>query len=545
MDFWQFVLQTAGLLGAALALGVLLERLKQNAIVGYLLTGILVGPAGLGLVQTDEGTAGVAELGVALLLFTIGLEFSWRRLRELGSLATLGGTLQIVVTLGLAALAALVFGRPPAEAVVIGAAVALSSTAVTLRVLASRAEMDSLHGRSALGILLMQDVAVVPLLLVIGALGPGAEGWAALTGFGLNAAKGAALVGVLLILCRYGLPRLLHIASSFRNRDLPILLAVATFLSITWVSHELGLSPALGAFVAGMLLAETPFAEQIRADMVPLRAAFVTIFFASVGMLVVRPSLEQMALALALALAILVGKALIVTGLVRLFRQPRATALATGLALAQIGEFSFVLIEVAKRTNLIEAWVFDALLGASVITLLLTPYLIAAATRAGGLWEGGEIRAPSILARPSDRRVLIVGYGPAGQAVVTALSAAEVPVLVLELNPNTVAAQRTNLPIMVGDATQPEILHHAGLDLALALVVTIPDPQTARLIIRQARLIAPQVRVIARARYHIVADSLAMAGAGEVVDEEEMVGRQLGERVVNLLGVTDRAAGAV
>ncbi len=544
---WYLVGDVVVLLGSALVCGILSERLKQNAVVGYLLTGVLLGPAGFNWLRNIGQIRDIAELGVALLLFTIGLEFSWSRLRELGAIATAGGALQILLT-GLAtALVGRVAGLDLIAATVIAAAVSLSSTAVVLRVLSARAELDSLHGRTALGILLLQDIAVVPLVLLVSALGEKAGGWKALTGFAANIGNGLLLVLALFLLTRHVLPRMLHAASSYRNRDLPAVLVIVYSFGCAGASHAIGLSPALGAFVAGMLLAESPFAQQIQADIVPLRAGFVTLFFASVGTMAVVPGIAGLFIMFGLAAAIVVGKALVVALVVLLFRRPLRIAVASGLALAQIGEFSFVLAGMGRRNGILPEDLFQLLLSASVLTLLLTPYLVEAAPRMGALAVKILMRfKPAAAAAPlepaevehAQDRVIVVGFGPAGQGAVEVLRRSGVPFLVIDLNPRTADTHRTVLPIVYGDATTPEVLEHCRLALARALLVTIPDTHAAAVVVSQARRIAPDVPVVARARYHIHAPLLSEAGAGRLIDEEYLVGEHLGVEVTKQLAVS-------
>ncbi len=530
MSGWTLLLDIVILLGASVAAGIIFGRLRQNAIVGYLLAGVLLGPAGFSVVRSGEVMQLLAELGVALLLFTIGLEFSWNRLRQFGALALGGGSLQIGLTLAAFSGLALVFATPAAEAIVIGAAAALSSTAVVLRVLTDRGELDSRHGRNALAILLLQDVAVVPLVLLVDALASGI-GLKAVFDFGYTLGEGGLLVLAMVLVGRFILPRLLHTASSFRNRDLPILLAILVFLLATWASHALGLSPALGAFVAGMLLAETPFAEQIRADVTPLRAAFVTLFFASIGMLMERPGMATAISAAVLAVLLVVGKTLLASLVIKLFRRPAAEALRTGLSLAQIGEFSFVLAGLAFKNGVMTNANFQLLLTSSLITLLATPYLITLAARLPAFGKAAKPKGTKDDTADSEGRTLIVGLGPAGLAVAEHLQEERRPFLILELNPNTVIMNRSIMPIELGDATQREILEHYGLSNAAAVVVTIPDSGAARAIIRQCKLLAPEVPVITRARHHLHAPGLAAAGADAVVDEESIVGAQLATRL--------------
>jgi CPA2 family monovalent cation:H+ antiporter-2 len=542
MNIWFALADVLIILIVALLLGILAERLKQNALLGYLLSGVLLGPSGLGLVRQVEEVRQLAEVGVALLLFTIGLEFSLRRLRELGAVASLGGTAQILLTGLLFALLALALGRPAPEAVIIGAALAVSSTAVVLRVLVDRSELDSLHGRNTLGILLAQDLAIVPLVLVISAVGEGVDAVTTLERLGVRVGFVFLLVTGVYIASERLVPPLLGLASGRNNRELPVILAVAVCLGATWASHAMGLSPTLGAFVAGVLLAESPFAEQIRADVGPLRAVFVTMFFASAGMLSDLPHGRGLLLVLAAAGVILLVKSLVVGAVIRAFRQPHQVAFATGLALAQIGEFSFVLLRVGFDAGAVAAETFQVLLSASVVTLLVTPYMMAASSHLSEVLARRWDAAPYVASSAAEqgpawdhKRVIVVGYGPAGRSVVESLQAAQVPLLVIDLNPRTVSENRALIPIEIGDASRGDILQHHHLHWARAVVVTVPDPQTARLIIHQVKLAAPAVPVIARGRYHIHIARLEQAGADSVVDEEYETGKRLGAALLEAL----------
>ncbi|UCG33902.1 MAG: cation:proton antiporter, partial [Phycisphaerales bacterium] len=378
MDLWTGLLDVLILLLAALVLGALCERLKQSAILGYLLAGTLLGPNALDWMPNHRAVSAIAELGVSLLLFTIGLEFSWRRLRALGPIALGGGTLQVLVTGALVAGLCMRLGLGGRAAVAIGAIIALSSTACVLRVLVSRAEIDGVYGRKALGILLLQDIAVVPLVLVVTVLGR--EGSAAQFGWEAGRAVGAAAIlgGALYMLLKYLVPVLLNREEAARNRELPILLAMVMAVGAAWTAHRLGLSPALGAFFAGMLLAESPFATAIRGDIAPLRTLFVTLFFSSIGMLADPAwAVEHWALLAAAVAAIVFGKAAITCAVAWLFRSTFGHAVAVGVCLAQVGEFSFVIAGVARQGELIDEDLFKLVVSATVATLFLTPYLVA------------------------------------------------------------------------------------------------------------------------------------------------------------------------
>ena len=555
MNLWTALLDVLILLLAAMLLGSLCERLKQSALLGYLLAGTLLGPNALDWMPNHTAVATIAELGVTLLLFTIGLEFSWRRLRSIGPIALGGGTAQVLLTGGLTAGVCLALGLGGRPALAVGAMIALSSTASVLRLLVSRAEIDGVHGRNALGILLLQDIAVVPLVLVVTALGGEGQGSVAQIGWEMGRAAGVAslLVAALFVVLNYLVPLLLGAREAARNRDLPILLAIVTVVGAAWASHKLGLSPALGAFIAGLLLAESPFATQIRADIASVRTLFVTLFFSSIGMLC-NPAwvLEHWATVTAVVAAIVFGKAIMISGVARLFRSSPGHAVATGICLAQVGEFSIVLAEVARHGQLIDGGLFELIVASTIGTLFLTPYLVAAAphvARAVGRLSAGRPHALSWQPEPSTEptakmsgHIVIVGFGPAGQCVARALEQDhQAPVVVVELNARSAdVARGYGLRTYIGDATSPEVLEHLCVGAAKVVAVTVPDPGAARQVIEGVRSLGPDTSIIARARYHRYRSELALAGAVAVIDEEEQVGLQMASAVQEKLrtGIT-------
>jgi CPA2 family monovalent cation:H+ antiporter-2 len=540
MPIWTALLDILILLTAAMVLGAVADRLGQSPILGYLLAGTLLGPNALNLLPNPQAVSGIAELGVALLLFTIGLEFSWRRLRSVGPIALGGGTLQVAGTALLATLVAGAVGVEFKAAVAVGALIALSSTAAVIRLLAARAEIDTVHGRNAVGILLLQDIAVVPLVLLVGVLGGGGSA----AGVGLAIARALGLALLLVAALHFALNRILPLlfnrALAGRNRDIPILLAIVTAVGAAWVSHELGISPILGAFVAGMLLAESPFAPQIRADIVPLQTLFVTLFFSSIGILA-DPAwvADHWPLLTAVVVAIVVGKIAVTAAVVRIFRAPLGFALATGLVLAQVGEFSLVLAGVALDAALIGPHTFDLIVAALTVTLFVTPYLTAAAPRValavGQLAPGPALPAPAPVDHADERtgHLVIVGFGPAGQRVAELLMGEEhLPIVVVDLNPASLELARAyGLGTQLGDATREEILEHARVREAAAVAVTIPDPRAARHIIQRLRALAPDTDVLVRSRYHVHRWQLDVAGAHVVVDEEDQVGARMAEEI--------------
>jgi CPA2 family monovalent cation:H+ antiporter-2 len=577
-EVWDFLLKLLALLMAALLMGAVAEWLRQSAIVGYLVAGTIVGPSLLGWVSDQERMLGIAELGVAMLLFVIGLEFSPRQLLALGRVPLLAGPLQVVVTLLAGAGMALSFGVDARGAFVIGALVALSSTASVLRLLSDRAEVDSPHGRTTLGILLIQDIAVIPLTLVVTALIGGGSIGAIAWQLILLLAAAAGLIAAFYVVVTFAVPPALLLPTWRRNRDLPILLAVVLALGAAWSAQRLGVSPALGAFLAGVLLAISPFSTQIRADVQPLATVLVTLFFASVGMLAdLAWLIDNLAVVLTVVVIIVLGKALIVTLLTWLCGQPLRLGVATACCLAQVGEFSFVLATIAHGKGpggpLLSDAAFRTLISATIVTLVLTPYLVAMAPRLGlafqdlplrrpraaGAWtraEGESLEAlgaspsssssanltfsPQLAPVPREAdRLIIIGFGPAGQRVAEEILSRETvghPVcrmIIVDLNPeNLEIARRYGLVAQLGDATQTHILEHAGIHEARAVVVTVPTTSIVRQLIHLTRQLAPGVPVFARCRYHIHHWLLTSAGAHVVIDEESQVGQRLAEELL-------------
>ncbi len=550
MELWTSLLDILILLAAAMLLGGICDRFKQSPLLGYLLAGTLLGPNALDLLPSHIAVSTIAELGVALLLFTIGLEFSWRRLRAIGAIALGGGTVQMALTGVVAAIVGSIAGLNAGASVAVGIMIAFSSTAAVVRLLAGRAELDAVYGRNAVGILLLQDIAVVPLMLVISIMSSGGTagqvGWTMVRAI----AMGAVLFGALHVVLNYGLPALLSRQTATSNRDLPILLAIVTALGSAWASHALGFSPVLGAFVAGILLAESPFATQIRADIVPLQTLFVTLFFSSIGMLVDPSWIAANWPALtAVVIAVVIGKAVVTTGSVRLFRCPLGQAVATGLVLAQVGEFSLVVAVVARDGQLITSGLFELIVAALTVTLFVTPYLIrlapSLATVAGRLSKHSvDYRGPPAdehAIQPLSGHLVIVGFGPAGQRVAESLMGEpDLPILVIDLFPSNIEhAEAYGLETHIGDATREEILDRAHVRTAAAVAVTVPDPGHARQIVQLVRSLSTDAVVVVRSRYHIHRWQLDVVGAHAVVDEENEVGVRIAAEVRRSLAATD------
>jgi len=539
MEFWNLLMQILLLLVTAFLMGVLAERLKQSPIIGYLLAGILIGP----WVFESEAIFQLAELGVALLLFSIGLEFSFQRLKRLGAIALGGGTLQVAVTLTVFAMGFYLF-RPLGESLALGAMVALSSTAVVMRVLVDRAEIDSPRGRNALGILLLQDIAVVPLVIMVTLIGQGGSEAPIYMAVMKTVSGAAALMVGFYGLFYYLVPRLLKSNTVNASRDLIILLAIVAALGSAWVAHFLGLSPALGAYIAGMMLAECEFAVQIRSDIGTIRTLFVTLFFTSVGMLANPQWMLYHIHWIAPALVcMIISKILIVYVIARLFGNPRSQALATGITLAQIGEFSFVMATTARSFSLVDENTFNWIVSVTIVSIFLSPFMVS----------HGRVMAEKIILLLSSKgagiilpedelipqkpeQILIIGFGPAGQNVADALIKNGIKPSVLELRPKMArVAREKNLTVHMGDASHEEVLLHSGLDRACLVVVTIPDPLGVRDIVKSIRRLSPTSTVIARSRYNLHTAEIDKAGAHMTVDEEQIVGTTLSDHVIECL----------
>ena len=547
MDIWYLIMEIVLLLGVAFLFGVVAQRLKQSAIVGYLLAGAVLGP----IMFNKDAVQEVAELGVALLLFSIGLEFSFGRLKRMGAGAFFIGILQIVITLAVFTLVFSLLG-PLHQGLAMGAIIALSSTAIVLRVLVDRMEIDSIHGRNALAVLLTQDIAVVPLVLLVTILGnAGSVQQVTLHILKILAAAGG-LAGVFFVLFYIVIPKVLMTGNLFSNRELVVLLAIAAAIGSAWAAHAIGLSPALGAFIAGMLLAESPFATQIRSDIGSLRILFVTLFFTSIGMLV-NPVwlISNLAQALFWLVIVFSVKALVIFVICMGFRMGRLTSLATGITLAQIGEFSFVLATVAYKGGIVSQGRFDMIVTVTIMSMFLAPYMAAYALPLAGKLLSVMRHQPTFSApgtgdeKEDDTapNIFIIGFGPAGQRVADVLLEACISPSVVELNPGTAAlAREKGLVVKMADATNSDVIEHIGIRGACLVVVSVPDPRSVKEIIHNIRTFSPQARIVARSRYHRASQDLKDAGAHAVVDEEKTTGDQLAEEVMATMRETNREA---
>jgi CPA2 family monovalent cation:H+ antiporter-2 len=498
-------------------------RLRVPSMVALIAAGVVGGPAGLALVTSQENVDVMAEIGVALLLFTAGLEFSLEDLRRMWRRIIPGGLAQVALTVFLAVnVVAFVFGGSVARMAVVGLFVALSSTAVVLKELARKNHLHSPHGQLTIGILLLQDIVVIAVL----ASAPSLLGDTSAAGSSLGATllRLAVVGGGVLLIGRVLLPRLLRTAAALSREAFALSVLLAS-VGTAYLAAMLGLSMAAGAFLAGLILAEGEFSHQVHADVRPLRDLLASLFFISIGMLIdVRDMLPVMPLVLGTAAAILVGKAVAATGAMAATGAPLRIAIASGLALAQVGEFSFVLGRLALDNGVIDTAWRDVLLAASVITMAVTPLLIEKGPELAARLTKGAAKVPEALRQQKDKlegHVVILGYGIGGQLLAQSLAELSVPHVVLELNGAAVRkALERGVNIHYADVAASEPLEAAGVAHAAAVVVVISDPDASERAVRAVRSLSPDVPIITRTRYRLEAERLARAGATMAVAEE-------------------------
>jgi CPA2 family monovalent cation:H+ antiporter-2 len=470
-------------------------------------------------------------VGVVLLLFSIGLEFSIARLRDVLRQVALGGALQVGLTTAVTTGIAVALGQPVGRGVFYGFAFALSSTAIVLRALSERRELDAPHGKFIVGTLIFQDLCVVPMVLIVPLLGSGGAAGHAAASVGLALGKAAVVVTGTILIARFVVPKILGWVDASRSREVFLLAILALCIGTAWLTSMVGLSLALGAFLGGMVVADTEYSHRAMGDILPLRDAFVSVFFVSLGMLFdVRVVAAHPLLVFGLLAGFLVAKGLLATLAAMAMRFPSRVAWLAGVGLAQFGEFGFVLARLAQTSGVIDEQQVSPLLAAGIASMFLTPLLVRAAPH---ITAGEKLLAPlerligvrsideADESRKLENHVIVIGFGVAGQLTARALTAAGAPFLVLELNADNVRrGKEQGLPVYYGDATSEEALGHAHLQEARQVVLLMNDPQGAQRIVDMLRRVAPNVPVLMRARYLAEREGLLKMGARDVVAEE-------------------------
>ncbi len=508
-------------------------RLRVPTIVGLLLTGILAGPHLLGVIPYGHEVEIIAEVGVVLLLFTIGLEFSLKSLLKIGRTVVVGGGIQVLATIAAVYLAVTQLGFGYGEAVFAGFLISLSSTAIVLKVYQDQAAMDTQQGQTVLAVLIFQDIIVVPMMLLVPFLA-GNEGGAARSLLVLSA-KAVVIIAVVIAGARWLVPAVLHRIARTRNRELFLLGVVAICVGVAYLTFRAGLSLALGAFLAGLIISESEYSHQALGNILPFRDVFTGFFFISIGMLLdTGYFIANPVKILAISGSVVSVKAVVAVLSAILLGMPLRTAVIAGLSLAQIGEFSFVLSKAGLSSNLLSGDRYQLFLSVSILTMFLAPFIISMSPRLAevltrlplprslkaGLYSLSGIHAPDSFEKKNEH-IIIVGFGINGKNVARAASIAAIPYIIIEMNPDTVRReQEQGEHIIFGSADQEAVLEYAGIAGARVLVIAIADPASTRQVAAVARKANPEVYIIARTRYLQEVQPLYDLGADEVIPEE-------------------------
>lgn len=546
MEGHQLVVDLVLAIVAAFIGGLVAQRLGQPVIVGYLIAGVAIGPFTPGPTASADSIGVIAEIGVAFLMFALGAEFSRAELRGMGRVALVGGSLQIAGTIAVGVAVGLALGLTPLQGVFVGALLALSSTVVAIKVLAARGALQSLHGRGSIALLIAQDLAVVPMIVLLPAVSaPGPLDWLGLLTI---VAKALAVVVVAYLLGARAAPWLLEHAAARPSREVFLLAVVALALGTALLTQYAGLSLAFGAFLAGVVIAESDYRTQVVAEVLPLRDLFTSLFFVSVGMLIdpltLITALGPIAL---LTAAVVIVKPAVTTVALLLAGLPGVVALPAALAIAQVGEFSFVLARQGVDTGAIPPHLFDLTLATALVTIVLAPLL----ARASGPTLAALRSIPwlrRVFAEPLDagtgtgglrRHVAICGFGGVGRELAEVLDRRGFAYVVIEYNPAVVRELRqAGKRVIYGDAANPAVLEHASLAEASLLAVLVPDTGSAELATRHARRMNPRLDIIARAARPEDVDRLRRAGATDVVQPEFEAGVEVIRHALRRFGIS-------
>ncbi len=509
---------------AALAGGFLARRIGQPLIVGYILAGVAIGPFTGGLtVANIHDIEQLAELGVALLLFSLGLELSFRELKPIRLVAVAGGLIQVVLTIALGVVLARACGWGWLEAVWFGALISLSSTMVALKTIQAQGRLGTLSSRVMLGLLIIQDLTVVPLMIVLPAVSdPGTGLWQVLIATG----RAALLLGVIVIVATRVVPRVMSVVARAGSRELFLLSTTAVALGVGYTTWAFGVSLALGAFVAGLVISDSEYAHQALSDVMPLRDLFGMLFFVSVGMLMnptlIWPHIGTLA---AIVLVVLVGKGAILAAVVWIFRYRNIVPWAVGLTLFQVGEFAFVLARVGVTSGAISDEVYAQVLNAAIITMALTPAISGLSPWFYARFRGPRPREPlqtkNLPTGGLADHVIITGAGRVGRGIAEALTHLHLPCLLVELDDRRVEQARlAGLPVLYGDASHPVVLEAAGIERARAVLVTVPAFTDVRGVVANVQRLRPKLPIIARADSREAVQQLSALGIDEIASPE-------------------------
>ncbi|OGW37629.1 MAG: hypothetical protein A2Y97_10760 [Nitrospirae bacterium RBG_13_39_12] len=538
---YEFLKSLVVILIASAAVVLLLYRLKMPPLVGFIVAGIIIGPHGVGLIKDIHAIQTLAEIGVILLLFTIGIEFSLTRLVRIRKAVLGGGGAQVFLTILLSALVTYIALGNINISIFFGFLYALSSTAIVLKLLSERGEIDSPHGHTMVGILIFQDLCVVPLMLIIPVLSGGSFNFMDLA---LKMGTAVLIIVIVLLSARWLVPALLHQVVGTKSRELFLTSVILICLGIALLTSRFGLSLSLGAFLAGLIISESEYAHQAIADILPFKDSFMGLFFVSIGMLMdTRFILNNSFTIIGVVVFIFILKIMTGSASALLIGSSLRSSVLTGLGLAQIGEFSFVLAVAGKASRLITEELYQIFLSSSVATMIVTPLVVSAAPNVSEwitarplLKKLSRSRRMAEEAHPIKKHdhVIIIGFGLNGRNLARVLKEAEVPYTVLEMNSDTVRKMRKKgEPIHYGDGTSKEILNKMGIARARLLVVAVSDPISTRRIVSIARQTNSGIYIIVRTRYFVEVDELKSLGADEVIPEEFETSIEIFSRVLH------------
>jgi CPA2 family monovalent cation:H+ antiporter-2 len=539
---YEFLRSLEVILIASALVVFLLYKFKIPSLVGFIIAGVVIGPYGLKIVKGTHAIEMLAEIGVILLLFTIGIEFSMAKLLRIKKAVIGGGGAQVLLTIALSTVVTYVAIQDVNRSIFFGFLYALSSTAIVMKLLAEKGQTDSPHGHVMVGMLIFQDLCIVPFMLLIPVL---AGGTINIVDIVLRMGKAVLIIIVVLLSARWIIPGILHQVVHTRSRELFIITIILLCLGIALLTSRFGLSLALGAFLAGLIVSESEYAHQATSDILPFKDSFIGLFFVSIGMLMSIEYIYANILTIAMVVSVIFSIKLI-TGIASslIIGSSFRSSLNAGLGLAQIGEFSFVLAVAGKASGLITEDLYQIFLSASVITMILTPFIFNAAPSVSEWIAGRPIfkkleRARKILEgegipRKRHDHVIVIGFGLNGRNLAKVLREAEIPYMVLEINSQTVKEMRKKgEPIYYGDGTSKEILHKMSFEKARLLVIAISDPVSTRRIVSIAKQENPNIYIIVRTRYLIEVDDLKQLGADEVIPEEFETSIEIFARVLH------------
>lgn len=514
-------------LATAIAGGMLARLLRLPVILGYLAGGIIVGPFGFGWVNDSTTIHTLANVGVVLLLFAIGLEFSIKELLKLSKISILGGLAQIILT------AAVCFGLGRllhislTGSIFFGFILSLSSTMVVLKLLMDRGEIDTIHGRIMLGILLVQDISVVPLIVAIQAVG--GDGGSLFSSIGIAMAKAVGFIVLMVTLGYWGMPWFLKRVAALRSREIFLLTVIVICFAAAFGTYKFGLSAAFGAFAAGLLISQSAYARQAFADILPLRDTFAALFFVSLGLLAERTYiLGHIGRVLAIVVGIIFIKFLIGSGITRLFGYSHKTVLMVGTGLINVGEFGFILASMGLDKNIFTPETYNLIVASAILTILLTPFVMSLNSYLYRRLSQTKMFARQLISHTDpglnvtemslSRHAVICGYGRVGRRIAEIMEKQKFSYLVIELDPTIISELNARgIPCIYGDASNPEILSHAYLDKARVLVCTIPDYMATELTARNAFKLNPRIDIVARVHRDSDVESLKGLGVTELV----------------------------